>query len=60
MSKYLKITLGIGTAGFLFGFVGMWWWAIFGMSPNIGEAVIGTSVALLMIGIFGSIVGLDL
>lgn len=49
--KYVLFAIGI--AGVAFGLGGLWWWALFGMSPEVGLATMLTSLLMSCCLIFG-------
>ena len=41
-----KFNIAVTVLAILFPFVGAWWWALLGMSEDVGTAWAGTSIGL--------------
>lgn len=54
MIWWRKIFIAMAAVGAVFGLVALWWWALVGMSEQVGQAAVFTSIALMFVGGFSS------
>lgn len=55
-----KLGLLISIVGVVFAVASVWWWALFGVKPDVGTALAVTSLAFFSIGIMTFLSGIDL